>query len=320
MADDYKPDWLCPEERVEKIDSSNDLELFSRDDDVGLFGSHCPKEPVEGEAAFLFGNTPDELWFRRSYAELVKIKSRDDDEKEIMERLFRADYGFYWSETDGEDGKKFPVYRDALDLLPLFHEVDPTSGRKALTQTQIDELDDEIEVAIDVEVESRDGCILSRSRFVTERLYGVDTARIGSVYFLFVYAHLGSPIAMGDEEWECWYSNVGLVANPVDQARRMLDFLGKEAQGVEFKTFVVLPGSTEFVGGEGEELEEIWRKESKITLCRSKIKGETNFRTLKQHLAEIDFSEESAKQIDSDTIRELLDRFSADPSNWNSEE
>lgn len=61
MADDYKPDWLCPEERVEKIGSSNDLELFSRDDDVGLFGSHYPKEPVEGEAAFLFGNTPDEL-------------------------------------------------------------------------------------------------------------------------------------------------------------------------------------------------------------------------------------------------------------------
>ena len=130
MSDgEYKPEWLMKEIRVEKTDPAEDLELFCHDDDIGLLAVDCLDEPVEGEAAFLFGETADDLWFRHSYASLARIRFRGDEDRKIAERLFRSDYGVYWGSSDGEDGEKFPVYRNALDLLPLFHTSPPRLPR-----------------------------------------------------------------------------------------------------------------------------------------------------------------------------------------------
>ena len=315
---EYEHNWLRPERPVEKKFSVPELNFFTRDDEIGLFTDEAPFKTREEEAAFLFGETPDELWFRPSYTTLVKIKIGEDD-KEDVQRLFHEQYGYLWdSSVDGLDGMRIPVYRNALGFLPLIRESRPTvlaPGRETEAyKATAPVLEERIGLTLTEEFQKRNGILLTTGGPEDERLYKVATARLEKRYYLFVLAPISGEVSICTRPSRSkskpnripWQVGECGFENPVFQAYQMSLFL-KKATGVEFVAFVLVPDECQLKVLRDIELS--WRL-SDVNVCRLTPDPETITRTLAEALDGFILTPETDQELQPDDIRAILQKFS----------
>ena len=179
-------------------------------------------------------------------------------------------------------------------------------------------LDNEIQAAVDAEIEKRGGRVYSRFRPGNNRLYSFDFVQIGKRFFTIVYADFtGDWLADEDafaEEQPLWFSEKDHRVSPVFQAVKCRSFFSKELPQIKIDSLVVLPKKCVVIND--EEIQECWREKCGTTVVRTKKIKETVLQTLHEHLASQPVDDIEVPELDVVELVTITSRFAMNPENW----
>lgn len=251
--------------------------------DVGLLQTaDSDARFVKREAAFLFGDTPGELYFRFAYDTLMEIVD-DGNDPAAREMLYRAKSGTFWSVAGQETD--IPVYHNSSDIIAKLkashtdenmsdsYTLNPfaTPGSAARMEKEVEAfykkthaLDIEIEEAVNSELEKRNAKVLTVCRFGDNRLFPYFVAQLNNLCLVIVGAHLSGDWLANEndfgDEGPLWFSDSDHhVQSPVSQARRIKDYLSANMPSeLDFGAIVVCPHNMTILNYEDEVIN--WSK------------------------------------------------------------
>lgn len=328
------------DEKEYTVDFSENTGYFSlrRDGaDVGILQTaESDARFVKSEAAFLFGNSPKELYFRFAFDTMMEIVDDDDDISAAREMLFRTGCGSFWS-LSGLHETDIPVYHNALGIiaqLKATHKREHLLANSVSMRRNLDDgelikdvesfvektipLDIEIEEAVNSELEKRNARVISVCRFGDGRLYPYYVAQISDLVLVIVVAHLrGDWLAEENDfggEGPLWFSESEHAPSPVSQARRVKDFLsGKMSSRLAFGAIVACPHNMTIINAEDESAE--WEKANvKIAWTKpNHSEGGTLHNVLDQYCNSISGDDLPA---DYELAQSLTAAFNMNPENF----
>ena len=346
--DETIPVWYRKETPIEVRDDIS-FSAFSSDGEVGIMPGtgEADIEVKAEEVAFLFGKSKDELWFMPNFGLFFKV-SFDSEEESVAARLFEQPTGVYRSVSLIKDERfSVPIYHDALSMIPLescdenvpYNDDENESGSllnmPGLFQKDTDEeieieeqvekfleqtmpFDNEIQAAVDAEIERRGGRVYSRIRPGNNRLYSFDFVQIGKRFFTIVYADFaGDWLADEDAfagEQPLWFSEKDHRVSPVFQAVKCRSFFSKELPQIKIDSLVVLPKKCVVIND--EEMQDCWREKCGTTVVRTKKITETVLQTLHEHLASQPVDALEVPELDGVELVAITSRFTMNPENW----
>ena len=305
---DYIPGWARKETPI-FISEDASFSLHAMDNEIGVLASTPAPEDigfVKGEAAFLFGTSQEELYFRANCSTFIRI-GIDEDKAGLRERIFNSHTAVFWTckgmETETEHG--IPVFHDALAMLPHratdtddeadnglepeyeeeaeeeedLHDYDPLDDEDYDEQPEASPIymeeqgDYEIQIAIDVEIASRRGILYARHIPDDSDAPRFDLAFLKGRCIIMVYA--GFPGQwLADEDPVCdepplWFSETSHHVSPVYQALRYKDILAKGNPGVEALAIVIASQGCFIINDGDRKIRRCWRKQCDVTVART---------------------------------------------------
>ena len=178
--------------------------------------------------------------------------------------------------------------------------------------------DNEIQAAVDAEIEKRGGRVYSRFRPGNNRLYSFDFVQIGKRFFTVVYAgFVGDWLADEDAFLEgppLWFSEKDNRGSPIFQATKCCSFFSKELPQIKIDSLVVLPKKCVVIND--EEMQDCWREKCNTTVVRTKKIKETVLQTLHEHLASQPVDDIENPELDVVELVTITSRFTMNPENW----
>ena len=322
--DDTIPAWYRKENPVEVRDDIS-FSAFSSDGEVGIMpGTGDADIDVKaGEVAFLFGKSQDELWFRPHFGLCFKV-SFNSEEASVATRLYEQPTGVYRSVSMIKDERfTVPVYHDALSMIPLeacddcvSNDDDENEPTPLLNMPE--PLDDEIQAAVDAEVEKHGGRVFSRFRPGNKRLYSFDFAQIGRRFFTIVYADFAGNWLADEESFAddppLWFSEKDHRVSPLCQAKNCRSFFSHELPQIKIEPMVVLPKGCIVIND--DEIQGCWRETCGTIVVRTQRIGETTIQTLSEYLASQPVGDVDVLELDAAEMGGLSSRFAMNPENW----
>ncbi len=342
------PVWFREEHPIE-VREDISFSAFSSDGEVGIMpgAGEADFEVKADEVAFLFGKSKNELCFMPHFGLFFKV-SFDSEEESVATRLFEQPTGVYRSFSLTKDERfSVPVYHDALSMIPLESDDDcsiadegeqtspPLSNspnpfpedteEEVKIEKQVENFieqtlpyDNEIQTAVDAEIEKYGGRVCSRFRPGNNRLYSFDFVQIGKRFFTIVYADFaGDWLADEDAfagEPPLWFSEKDHKVSPVFQAAKCRSFFSKELPQIMIDSIVVLPKKCVVIND--EEMKECWHDKCATTVVRTKKIDETVLRTLHEHLASLPVDDIDVPELDVVELVGISSRFTMNQENW----
>ncbi len=336
----------------------DELKLYSHEDECGIMltGS-APFEFIKKEAAFLFGNSPDELYFRPNFSMVVKVGDgyNADESTQIKRKLYNLKYGAF-SDMSGmmastENG--IEVYKcDALTLLrpsieekdrvkstmniseldtPNFESIlmdtensaEGSDGEKEHDKTTVRlmSIEQEIESAVDGAVEKEGGNFIARFRPGVAHIYDFDIATLANRCFIVVHGNfLGWWRASESAFWGCRPCWVGKSLRQRPSPIFQAVKCGRHLEEIVPRLMVetlVVLPSVCIVLNEDEMFSEIHDKYSGGTVVRTWQSGGSKLISLQEHLDSLPPLECELPQMDTAVVEEKMNQFIKNPDNWN---
>lgn len=346
--DNILPAWFRKENPIETRDDIS-FSAFSSDGEVGIMPSvgETDIDVKADEVAFLFGKSKDELWFMPHFGLFLKV-AFDSEEESVATRLFEQPTGTYRNMSLIKDERfNVPVYHDALSMISLesndecsldsedeevssplvnMPNLFPKDTEEEVeVEKQVEKFveqtlpyDNEIQAAVDAEIEKYGGRVCSRFRPCNNRLYSFDLVQIGKRFFTIVYADfVGDWLADEDAfagEPPLWFSEKDHRVSPVFQAAKCCSFFRKELPQIKIDSIVVLPKKCIVIND--EEMQECWREKCGTTVVRTKVITETSLKTLNAHLASQPADDSEVPELDVVELVGISSRFTMNPDNW----
>ena len=340
--------WFKKETPIEVRDDIS-FSAFSSDGEVGIMpgNGEADIEVKADEVAFLFGKSKDELLFMPYFGLFFKVCFNSEEET-VATRLYDQPVGVYRSLSLTKDEHfTVPVYHDALAMIQLehlddslandemkdspslllnvpdpFHEDDKDEievekqVEEFVAQTQ--PLDDEIQIAVDAEIDKHGGCVYSRCRPGNNRLYSYDFAQIGNRFYIIVYANLAGDWLADEEafleEPPLWFSESKHAVSPVYQAMRSQAYFKQELSHIKIESIVILPNRCVVIND--EDMRKCWNDKCGTAVVRSQKIGETTLLTLREYLALQHGGDVEVPKLDVAEIAAMSSRFAANQENW----
>lgn len=351
--EDVVPAWFRKETPIEIRDDIS-FNAFSSDDEFGIMPcvGEADVEVVKAEeAAFLFGKSKKDLLFMPHFGLFFKVIFNSSEET-VAARLYEQPVGTYRSLTLTKDERfTVPVYHDAFDMIPLkalesnpannneedesstllnmpnpFHE-DAEEEKEIEKQVEkfVEEtmpFDDEIQTAVDAEIEKRGGCVYSRFRPGNNRLYSFDIAQIGKRLYSIVYADFSGDWLADEDSFAgdppLWFSENSHRVSPVQQAIRCRDFFRKELSNIKIDSIVVLPEKCEIIND--EDMTACWREKCGTAVVRTKRIDEATLPSLHEYVTAQSLDDDAeVPKLDIVEVIGMSSRFTMNPENWNKE-
>ncbi len=342
------PVWYRKENPIEVRDDIS-FSAFSSDGEVGIMpeSGEADIEVKAEEVAFLFGKSKDELWFMPNSGLFFKV-SFDSEEASVATRLYEQPTGVYRNVSLIKDERfNVRVYHDALAMIPLescderVHDNDdenaptPLQNMSDLLQKDTDEemevenqvedfleqtmpLDDEIQAAVDAEIEKHGGRVFSRFRPGNKRLYSFDFAQIGTRFFTIVYADFEGNWLADEEAFAgdppLWFSEKDHRVSPICQAKKCRSFFSHELPQIKIESMVVLPKGCIVIND--DEMPGCWRKTCGTIVVRTQRINETTIQTLSEYFASQPVGDVEVLKLDVVEMVGLSSRFVMNPDNW----
>ena len=333
VTNPYVPGWQRKESPVEVIDSTLvNAELYENDGDVGvmLTGPTC-LEFVKQNAAMIFGQSPEVLYFRADFSTVVKMVY-DEDKRNTLERLYNAKVASVcicmgtFLKTEGG----IPVFRDVGEVQLLarhegpdvsggaLHASDMNAGRE-LQETTTDDFviaeavrhDDEIRAAVDEAVSKRDGKIVSRHENGARDRYSYDVAVVGQKCLVIMYFGLEG-VWLAEEENPLadppvWFSETDHTVSPVLFAQRWLASARDKVRQLHVIALVVVSGRSEIINE--DEMDNIWKANCHVGVVRTKPVEGSGLPELNDYLDSLPDAIGPRTEADLETISEVNEDF-----------
>jgi len=176
---------------------------------------------------------------------------------------------------------------------------------------------DEIQAAIDAEIDKHGGCIYSRYRSGNNRLYSYDFAQIGKRFYIIVYADLAGEWLADEEafleERPLWFSESKHMVSPVYQAMRSQAYFMQELPHIKIESMVIL--SNRCVVINDEDMRECWNDKCGTAVVHSQKIDETTLQTLREYLAFQHDDDVEVPKLDVAEIAAMSSRFAANQEN-----
>ena len=344
--EDIAPAWFRKETPIEVRDDIS-ISAFSSDGEFGIMpgSGEADIEVKAEEASFLFGKSKDDLLFMPRFGLFFKVYFNSDEES-VAARLYDQPVGVYRSLSLTKDERfTVPVYHDALSMIPL-ESLDESPAKDKDTHSlllnmpdpfrkddeeeievekQVDKFvaqtqpfDDEIQAAVDAEIEKHGGCVYSRYRPGNNRLYSYDLAKIGKRFFIVVYADFaGDWLADEDSftgEPPLWFSEKDHRVSPIFQAKKCCSFFMHELPMIKIEALVILPKRCVVIND--DDMRDCWNKKCNTTVVRTKKIDETTLETLHEYLASQPTDDGEVPELDTVEIAGMSSRFAVNPDNW----
>ena len=272
----YKSKFEGKEYPVDFSENTGYFTLRRDGADVGLLQTaDSDARFVKKEAAFLFGDSPNELYFRFAFDTMMEIVE-DDGDAEAREMLYRAKRGTFWTAAGPETD--IPVYHNSLgiiaklkaihteenmsDTYPLNPFATPESAARMEKEVEAFykktiELDLEIDEAVNSALETKNAKLLTVCRFGDNRLYPYYVAQISNMVLVIVVAHLNGDWLAGEndfgDEGPLWFSYSDHVQSPVSQAKKLKDYFSqKMPSNLTFGAIVACPHALTIINYDDE--------------------------------------------------------------------
>ena len=277
----------------------------------------------------------------------VKV-SFNSEEEAVVAKLYDQPTGVFRSISLIKD-ERFcvPVYHDALSMIPLEscdeslpnnddeNVSTPLLNMPDLFQKDADEereiekqdeeslkqtipLDDEIQTAVDVEIEKYGGRVLSRYRSGNKRLYSFDFVQIGTRFFTIVYAAFTGEWLADEESFggdpPLWFSEIDHRVSPICQAKKCRSFFSHEVPQIKIESMVILPKGCDVIND--NEMQWCWRETCGTIVVRTKKISETVLQTLHEHLAAQPVDDIKVPELDVAELAGISNSFAMNPENW----
>ena len=336
----------------------DELKLYSHEDECGIMltGS-APFEFVKKEAAFLFGDSPDELYFRPNFDTIIKIGdgSDADESAQIKKKLYGLKYGAF-SDMSGmmastENG--IDVYKcNALTLLrPSIEEKErakstinipefdpPDFERIMMDSDNIEEdsgdekkvekpamrlmsIEQEIETAVENTVNNGGGNFIARIRTQIAGVYNFDIISISNRCFVVVHGNL----------FGLWRANecafLGHCPCWMSESQRERPSPVFQAMKCGRRLEEIVPGlmvepivmlpNVCIVINEDEFFNEFSDKSKGADVVRTWQSGGSKFITFQEHLDSLPSIDCELPQMDTAIVVEKMADFVKNPDNWN---
>lgn len=343
--EDVVPAWFREETPIEIRDDIS-FSAFSSDGEFGIMpaAAEADIEVKVDEAAFLFGKDKDELLFMPQFGLFFKVLF-NSSEKTVASRLYEQQVGVYRSLSLTKDEHfTVPVYRDSLSMIS--HEPSegnaPNNGDEGVSsqspniqnpfhkdeeeEKQVEKFveqtlpfDEEIETAVDAEIERQGGCVYSRFRPGNNRLYSFDIAQIGKRLYSIVYADFAGDWLSDEDSFAgdppLWFSESSHRVSPVHQAIRCRDFFSKELPNIKIASIVVLPEKCVIIND--EDMLGCWREKCGTAVVRTKRIDETTLQSLHEYVAaQPPDANVEVSELDIVEVIGMSNRYTMNPENW----
>ena len=342
------PAWFRKERPME-VREDIPLSAYSSDGEVGVIPGtdETDIEVKAEEVAFLFGKSKDDLWFMPHFGLFVKV-SFNSEEEAVVAKLYDQPTGVFRSISLIKD-ERFcvPVYHDALSMIPLEscdeslpnnddeNVSTPLLNMPDLFQKDTDEeieiekqvgefleqtmpLDDEIQAAVDAEIEKYGGRVFSRFRPGNKRLYSFDFAQIGTRFFTIVYADFAGDWLADEESFAddppLWFSEKDHRVSPICQAKKCSSFFSHEVPQIKIESMVVLPKGCIVIND--DEMRGCWRETCGTLVLRTQRINETTIQTVREYLASQPVGDVDVLKLDAVEMGSLSSQFAMNPENW----
>lgn len=339
------PAWFRKESPVAILEDS-DLGLYwDTDDEIGIQQTDYSKaEFVNSEAAFLFGKSQEELYFRANFSTVIKIQCARPDERKICEKLY-AKPAAAFRDFRGKIATTFhgiAIYRDALAMLPVGPSAKAASSEeKAFPPIQVTtvpdadgeeeqgcqgelfsegtmEIDGEIQAAIDAELLQRQGRLYGRHRMCGERACNFDIAFMGNRLFVIVYGDaVGTWLAEEDtfgESPPLWFSETTHRTSPVNQAQRFRDFIQQSIPAVTVVAMVVL-GPKVYILNEDEMLT-LWKEKCLVHVAQTRQDPESQIPSLHDCLSSLPEADAEPSAQAVEALQNVAKNLERNPLAW----
>ena len=335
----------------------DELKLYSHEEECGIMltGS-APFEFIKKEAAFLFGESPDELYFRPNFNTIIKVGngSDADESAEIKKKLYGLKYGAF-SDMSGmmastENG--IDVYKcNALSLLrPSIEEKDRAKStinipefdppdferilmdsdntaedsgceKKVERPVRLMSIEQEIEAAVEDAVENGGGNIIARIRTGIAEVYNFDVISIANRCFIVVHGNF----------FGCWRANESAFLghrpswisesqrerpSPVFQAMKCGRQLEEIVPGLMVDPIVMLPNVCIIIN-EDELFNELRDKSTGADVVKTWQSGGSRLTTFQEHLDSLPSLDCKLPPMDAAILMEKMADFVKNPDNWN---
>ena len=347
--EDVIPAWFRKETPIEIRDDIS-FNAFSSDGEFGIMpcAGEADVEVKAEEAAFLFGKSMKDLLFMPHFGLFFKVFLNSEEES-VAARLYDLPVGVYRSLSLTKDERfTVPVYHDALSMIPLeslnespiddkdkdanspllnmpdpFHKDDE---KEIAVEKKVEEFialtqpfDDEIQTAVDAEIEKYGGHVYSRYRPGNNRLYSYDFAKIGNRFYTVVYADFAGYWLADEESFAgeppLWFSEKDHRVSPVLQAQKCRSFFQRELPQVKVESMVVLPKGCVVINDD-EDMRDIWNNKCNTAVVRTTKIDETTLETLHDYLASQPVDDREVLDLDVVDIVGILSRFAMNQENW----
>ena len=344
--------WFRREHEIEVRDDVS-FSAFSSDGEVGIMlsaGENDLDLKTE-EAAFLFGDNQDDLWFMPRMGSFYKV-SLNPEEEPVATKLYNQHSGTYRNCSLVNDIRvSVPVFRDALDMIPIntTHDVklkgecidvkiaasvqEHKSDEIVLTGAEHDEAIEkkvtdylastekyyeEIMKAVDREIDNHGGKIIVRYRPGTNHLYSYDLAAIKNRLFIITYAEFNGEWLADEEAFNgeppLWFSESDHRVSPVFQAMRCRDYFNQKLSGTDIRSVVVLPDGCSIINA--EDVQRCWCENCTTTVVRTMPSEGTDIKTLHDYVLTIPPSTKGSPQYDNLGMISISSSFAMNQNYW----
>ena len=287
LMSDYIPLLSCRETPISVLDGNDvNLDVYENDRDIGVLSQGPePLEYIKEEAAFIFGESPDDLFFRANFSTTVKIDC-GEDKKSLLERLFNAHAATLFictpHELKTEEG--IPVFHDAGELQMFLSQDSDDDCEKEEDADEDDDgnsppvglvrrpYDDGIDAYVDAIIAARNGQLLARHGTNESATFKYDVAIIDKLCYVIVHnGEEGDWLA--DEETPhndspLWFSEYDHMPSPVYFADNCRNYLLGKINDLQVVTMVVNAEKC-FIINEDEMLG-IWEEKCNVKVVRTK--------------------------------------------------
>lgn len=338
------PAWFRKEPPVEILEDSH-FGLYCDNDEIGIQQTdYSMVEFVNSEAAFLFGQSPDELYFRVNFSAVIKIPCGHAEERKVCEKLYTKPTAAF-RDYRGMTATTFhgiAIYRDALAMLPMGPSADAepseekafpppvaaivldAGGEKEqgcqgeLFSEQTLEIGEEIQSAIDAELLQRQGRLYGRYCMYGGRAYDFDIASIGNRLFVIVHDN-AVDTWLADEEFfggspPLWFSETDHRPSSVNQAQRCRDFIQKSVPAVSVVAMVVLGAKVHILNE--DEMHDSWREKCHVHVVRTQQDEYSQLPTLHDCLSALSGAEAEAATQDVESMQSIAQILERNPMAW----
>lgn len=343
--------WFRKEHELE-VREDVAFSAFSSDGEIGIMlcSGESDLDLKADEAAFLFGDNPNDLWFRPNFGSFFKV-SLNPDEVAVAAKLYAQHSGIYRNCSLVNDVKlAVPIYREALSMIPVnaTHEEDikeEVQDTKRLDHIQapkneialVDQDHDNaiekkvksylestekdyanIMEAIDREIDRHNGRVVVRYRPGSNHLYSYDIVEIKQQLFAITYAEFNGEWLADEEAFNAepplWFSESDHRVSPVFQSMRCRDYFKQKLSDADIRSVVVLPDGCSIINA--DDVQRCWCENCTTTVVRAMPSEGTDIKTLHDYLVTLPTLTKGPPKYDDIGMISISSSFAMDQNYW----